>query len=543
MNPSSREEYAQLAIRDALIRQGVDPARAEAEARSRVMAAAEEMAAVTYGNGADVDNLAAADTPFEMDSGVGRPAVPQSERVFRDDNTGGMAAQVAAREAAANASWEERGRYYGPKEAALAETYGPAGAANADVTESQLNARLRRREAEEVQRHSGFEEERRIARMAERAGIPISQAKELVQQGYNQSAADRGIPSPAAWQVSGQNRTVPPDFDHFSDSYAGLREAVAEKRSADKAARKAEVSKRAMLAQNPMGYIGRDDITEEQRAIVTDRLQGRRKSVDDPRIRVAEIQAKSATDAATAERESRVSQQQWLETTRIAAEERAAARAEANAVAQRQFDSEQKALDREARMAEGDAVREEAAAQRQADLDERQRQHAETMQRLESQDAANQRRHEEAQLATQQQFDRSTQQFEARYGLDERKIEAEKQAAADAMQRAEREQLLRSMESSYTPGVRNIAAGDYESPEAQEALRQMAAASDQTWLGFWEADGRRMDGILERLGVNDPVQRRQLVERFGYGLENDFFGAGGDGRGGALSYWLAGRPK
>lgn len=539
MNPGSREEYAQLAIRDALIRQGVDPARAEEEARRRVMSAAEEMAAVTYGNGADVDNLAAADTPFEMDSGVGRPPVPQSERVFRDDNTRGMAAQVAAREAAANASWEERGRYYGPKTAAYENTYGPIGAA--DVTPAQEQARLRRRESEEVQRHSGFEEESRIARMAERAGIPISQAKELVQQGYNQSAADRGIPSPAAWQVSGQNRTVPPDFDHFSDSYAGLREAVAEKRSADKAARKAEVSKRAMLAQNPMGYIGRDDITEEQRAIVTDRLQGRRKPADDPRIRIAEIQAKSATDAATSERESRVSQQQWLETTRIAAEERAAARAEANAVAQRQFDSEQKALDREARMAEGDAVREEAAAQRQADLDERQRQHAETMQRLESQDAANQRRHEEAQAANQQQFERSTQQFEARYGLDETKLKQAEKEAADLKARIESESLLKPMEAQYGEGVRSIAAGDYGTPAAQDALQQMARDSDQGWLGFWEADGRRMDAILLRLGVTDQNARRALVEQFGYGSPGLLPGSG-DGRGGLLSNWFAGRP-
>lgn len=539
MNPGSREEYAQLAIRDALIRQGVDPARAEEEARRRVMSAAEEMAAVTYGNGADVDNLAAADTPFEMDSGVGRPPVPQSERVFRDDNTGGMAAQVAAREAAANASWEERGRYYGPKTAAYEETYGPIGAA--EVAPAQEQARLRRREAEEVQRHSVFEEESRIARMAERAGIPISQATELVQQGYNQSAADRGIPSPAAWQVSGQNRTVPPDFDHFSDSYAGLRKAVAEKRSADKTARKAEVSKRAMLAQNPMGYIGRDDITEEQRAIVTDRLQGRRKSVDDPRIRVAEIQAKAASDQAGAERESRVSQQQWLENTRIAAEERAAARAEANAVAHRQFDSEQKALDREARMAEGDAVREEAAAQRQADLDERQRQHAETMQRLESQDAANQRRHEEAQAANQQQFALSTQQFEARYGQEETKLKQAEKEAADLKARIESESLLKPMEAQYGEGVRSIAAGDYGTPAAQDALQKMARDSDQGWLGFWEADGRRMDAILLRLGVTDQNARRALVEQFGYGSPGLLPGSG-DGRGGLLSNWFAGRP-
>lgn len=526
--PSRQADYAQLAIRDALIRQGIDPAEAEREAAGRVLRASRE-AAVSYGNGADVDNLAAADTPFAMEPDIA---------------SGGTSdALLAAREARAAADWEQRGNYYGPKEAALTETYGPAGAANDAVTEAQLNARLRRREAEEVQRHSGFEEEQRIARMAKRAGLSIEEARALVQRGYDSAAAARGIPAGAAWQASGQNRTVPPDFDQFRDAYSGLRDAVKNTRMADEAARKTEVAKRAQLAQNPMGYIGRDDVTAEQRDIVNARLQGRRRSADDPRIRVAEIQAKAASDQIESERESRVSQQQWLEQTRIAAEERAAERAEANAVAQRQFESEQKALDRDARASEGNAAREEANAMRQADLEDRRRQHEETMRRLESQDAANQRRHEEAQAANQQQFDRSTQQFEARYGLDEQKIEAERKATEDAMRRAEREQLMRSMEGMYTPGVRNIAEGDYESPEAQKALRSMAAASDQTWLGFWEEDGRRMDGILERLGVNDPVQRRQLVERFGYGLENDFFGMGGDGRGGALSYWLAGRPR
>lgn len=526
--PSRQEDYAQLAIRDALIRQGIDPVEAEREAARRVLEASQE-AAVSYGNGADVDNLAAADTPFEMDAFV---TVPQSERVFRDDPTRGMAAQVAAREAAAAADWEQRGNYYGPKEAERAATYGPIGAADDEVTAAQLNARLRRRESEEVRRHSSFAEEQRIARMAKRAGLTIEDARALVQQGYDQAAEARGIPPGATWQASGQNRTVPPDFDQFSDAYAGLRDAVKNKRMADDAGRKAEVAKRAQLAQNPMGYLGRDDITEEQRDIVNARLQGRRRSTDDPRIRVAEIQAKAASDQVAAERESRVSQQQWAETTRLAAER-----------ARQEFEKEQNRINNEARMAEGNAARQAANELRQKDLDDARLKHEELMGRMNAAEDEAARRHDAAQTESKNQFTAQMKQFEARYGLDERKIEAEKQAAADAMQRAEREQLLRSMESSYTPGVRNIAAGDYESPEAQEALRQMAAASDQTWLGFWEADGRRMDGILERLGVNDPVQRRQLVERFGYGLENDFFGAGGDGRGGALSYWLAGRPK
>lgn len=539
MKPDRQKDYAQLAIRDSLIMQGMDPADAEREAGRRVLQAAQE-AAVSYGNGADVDNLAAADTPFEMDVSV---AVPQGARVFRDDPTRGMAAQVAAREAAAAADWEQRGAYYGPKEATLAATFGPAGAANDAVTEDQLNARLRRREAEEVQRHSSFEEEQRIARMAKRAGLTIEDARALVQQGYDQAAEARGIPPGAAWQASGQNRTVPPDFDQFRDAYSGLRDAAKNRRMADEAARKTEVAKRAQLAQNPMGYLGRNDITEEQRELVAQRLQGRRRPGDDPRIRVAEIQAKAGVDQAAAERESRISQQQWLENTRIAAEERAATRAEANALAQREFDAEQKALDRTARASEGDAAREEAAALRQADLDERRRQHDELMQRMAAQEAEAARRHEAAQATGQQQFDAQMKQFEARYGLDERKLDQAKQEAEDLRARLESEAILKPMEAKYGEGVRAIAAGDYESPEAERTLQRMAAASDQSWTGFFPSDAQRMDAILARLGMSDAAARQRLVSIYGTGRNWD---KGDRGRRGLFSdiyYGLYGDPS
>ena len=134
------DDYDQIFLRDSLIRGGMDPVQAEREAAMRVLrekreralasmprtadgrpalgedeaafdsAMAMAMGQAGYGNGADIDNLAAAATPVVMDAGLG---VPQSERVFKDDPTQGLAGVLAAREAAAARNWEERGAHYG----------------------------------------------------------------------------------------------------------------------------------------------------------------------------------------------------------------------------------------------------------------------------------------------------------------------------------------------------------------------------------------------------------------------------------------------
>lgn len=242
-------------------------------------------------------------------------------------------------------------------------------------------------------------------------------------------------------------------------------------------------------------------------------------------VQVAEIQAGASRDNATAEREAR-----------IAAQELARLDAEKN----REFDAEQRQLDRDARMAEGNAAREAATVQRQEELDLRRQQHEENMLRIQQQDAAAQRRHEEALAANAEQAAARQQQFEARFGLDKGKMDADRAAQEQAMERAERERKLGTLESLYGPGVRNIADGDYESPSAQTALETMAAKSDQSWTGFYNADATRMDAILERIGVNDPATRRTLVNKFGLSAM-PFSGPGG--RSGPISglvNWFSG---
>lgn len=521
VSPAEREEALRvLRAKQALALEGMPrtpdgrPALNEDEAAFDAGMAMAMGQSLSYGNGAEVDNLEAAGTPIVME---------------RDLMPGSSEALLAARAAEEARDWEERGQFYGQQRQAYEAEFGPIGARNADVTSEQLQSRERRREREDVRRHSPYAEEQRIARMAERAGVSMAEARAMVQQGYDQAAADRGIPASAAWQVDGPNRSVPPDFDQFRDAYTGLRDAVRDKRAEDKAARMAEVSKRAMLAQNPMGYLGRTDITDEQRELVTQRMQGRRRPGDDPRIRVAEINAKSAVDAASTQ-----------ERMRIEADDRRAAMVEADAKAKREFEAEQNRINNEARKAEGDANREAAVAERQADLEREKMRHEQLMRTMDEQSAEAARRHEDLKTQSAQQFTRSSQQFDARYGLDKKKLEQDEKEAEDLKARIESEALLKPMEAKYGEGVRAIAAGDYGTPDSQSSLERIAADADQSWSGFYNSDAARMDAVLDRLGVSDPAVRRELVNRFGLSAMS---ASGPGGRSGPISgivNWFSG---
>lgn len=503
-----------------LIGQGMSEADAEMAAAKQMLA---EQRAVTAGNGAEIDNLAGAATPVAIEPTVGRVAPPQEDRVFADDPTGGNASILAAR-AQADA---ERAAWYnspeGPGGSAAADTakwyqtFGDARTpqSRAAMTPVQQAARAMQRENEDNLRNHEDYVGLEVQRLADRTG----KTERAILEEFG--PIDLSGRSDAARAVAMQQREA---------ARAMLQAEARDLRRADLAQRRQEASRRAMAQVNPLAYAGRQDITEAQRDAVLARYPGGSRFADDPRVRVADINAKAAADQVAAEREARISQQQWLEQTRLAAEERAAKLADDRAAATRQFDAEQKRLDRQLKSGETAATLENAAGARADALEADRLKHQEAMQRMAEQSKDADRRHAEVlrQLANQ-------------YGMAETKMEREKQRIDDALKLAERNQLLQSMEEKYGPGVRAIADGDYGLPDAQNTLQRMAADSDKAWLGFWEEDGRRMDGILERLGVADPAKRRELVEQFGYGLENDFFGAGGDGRGGVLSYLFSGR--
>jgi hypothetical protein len=116
--------------------------------------------------------------------------------------------------------------------------------------------------------------------------------------------------------------------------------------------------------------------------------------------------------------------------------------------------------------------------------------------------------------------------------------------SAELLARREREAtVVVPLEAKYGPGVRHILAGSYETPEAQESLESMAAASDQSWTGFYNSDAVRLDSTLQRLGVADPSVRRGLVNRYGLG---PMAATGPGGRSGPISNtvnWWSGPPR
>jgi hypothetical protein len=261
----------QLEIEEQLLAQGMPPREAAMTAARTAMQ--EEAPSVSAGNGAEVDNLEAAATPIEMEASLGRIAPPQSERVYQDDPTMGMAGMVAAREDAAAQNWAARGEYYDAKEQEQAELYGPYGVSRDELTNAQKIARGERAQREADVRHNPREEEARIRRLADRAGIPYAQAEAMVQAGYNREAERMQMPSDSRWQVATPgNPTETPEFSTFSAAHKDLRQLGSDRRAAERAARQQAVQRMRMAQTNPLEYMNRDDISDWNRMVTADQM-------------------------------------------------------------------------------------------------------------------------------------------------------------------------------------------------------------------------------------------------------------------------------
>ena len=281
----------QLELERQLIAQGMDPREAEMAAARGVMmgdnasravradravAEYEDATGMSLGNGADLDNLdgAAADLVVEdiLGGPLSRPSVPQSERVFKDDPTGGLAGVVAAREAAADANWAERGEYYDAKEQEQAELYGPYGDPSA-VNNQQKENRARVAQREARVRHNPRQEEARIRRLADRAGIPYAEAEAMVQAGYEREADRMKMPEGSRWDVAAPgNPTALPEFSTFSEAHKDLRQLGSDQRAAEKAARQQAVQRTRQAQTNPLEYMNRNDIGDWNRMVAADRM-------------------------------------------------------------------------------------------------------------------------------------------------------------------------------------------------------------------------------------------------------------------------------
>jgi hypothetical protein len=452
-------------------------------------------------------NLAAANSQFEMEPTIGGDSQWQS---FVNETPG------SERQATLNPEGYAMQREMvaeGHREQAQAEMakYGTG----SDLNPTQQQARMDLRDADDRRRHQPHVEEQRIARMAQRAGVTMAEARKMVNDGYQSAGASRQMHPDSRMVVGQPNDSPPPSSDYARDAYQDLRDAGTDRRSAALNARNTEVAKRAQLLLNPMSYLAREDITPDQRQVVTARMTPPRGRSGDPRIAVAEINAAAETTRITAEREARINQQQWAEKTRIAAEAAAVARAAEAAAAANTFAAEQAKLDREARVTAQEAARTEADAARAEQKLADEHKQAQTMAALATADNKADHRQEQTMTQMRGQFDAESNARTA----------ARTDAAAEAAKQ-EKELLMRSFDK-YGEGARHIADGDYDTPAAGESLRSMAADSDQSWTGFYNSDARRMDAILLRLGVQDPDVRRNLVDQYGRGGVGMAPGTGG----------------
>ena len=261
----------QLEIERDLIAQGMDPRDASAVAARNVMPAS--------GNGAELDNLDGAATPLSVESELGGPggriAPPQSERVYRDDPTMGMAGMLAAREEAQAMRDAERAAIYGQRHQEYVDEYGMTGTPGAaPLTQDQQDARAARTLREAEARHAPYAEDARIARMAARAGVPVPVAAKMVQGGYDDYAKQMNA---QPWTVAGVNNTTEvPDFAQMAYAHRELRQIGDERRRQEQAAREQAVIRRRMAQSNPLEYMNRNDIGDWNRMIVANQLLGPR---------------------------------------------------------------------------------------------------------------------------------------------------------------------------------------------------------------------------------------------------------------------------
>jgi hypothetical protein len=199
---------------------------------------------------AGLDNLEAAATPLEVDP---------------------MAGMVAAREAAAAANWDARGTEYAARTQAYTDQYGMQGTPGAAPLNTEQHSARRNREMREREaRHTPYEEDARIRRLARRAGIPERQAAAMVQQGYDEYAAGQNS---EPWTVAGvDNTTERPEFAQMSYAHRALRQAGNERKDAELAARQQALVRTRQAQTNPLEYMNRRDISEWNQMVAADQM-------------------------------------------------------------------------------------------------------------------------------------------------------------------------------------------------------------------------------------------------------------------------------
>ncbi len=274
---------------------------------------------------------------------------------------------------------------------------------------------------------------------------------------------------------------------------------------------------------------------EQQQRVIESRMTGNRQDNNDPRLAMAQLDAETRRAEG---QETRASNREIAEANRIAARE------------EREGVRETETLRLTSR--DKDADRKHAELMQQQDKEMKL-----MLQKMESGDAAAVLRSKETLASIQAQIATSEKTATARADADRHAADQTLEGvrltagATESRVKATENQLAKTTEAGQAakreaeavafagPGGMDIVRGNLETPEAQEALKRLAAKADQTWNGFFTEDARRLDAMLVRIGIVDPAQRRQLVQQ--YGIDSDI--PGQRGRGALSSAWRVGHPE
>ena len=472
-----------------------------------------------------------------------------------DERRAQIAADFDAAVAAKEAKWARGEEDRLAQNKAEVEKYGHGN--EREITRDQAAARYERDVSEDKMRQDPAVVEARIKRMAKAAGISFSEAEAMYDQGM---------------EANGGGDT----FEEFRRGTKDLRKMANDRSLAKQKAARDSWQATAYLAGGSQNLNSGNRGIYNQAAAIDDpakqaeflsqfrQTPGNFQS-NDPRIQVAQIQAEAAKANAAAEREGRNSQNQWLETTRIAAEERMAKiRADAEQERQR-FEAEQKKLEIDARGSEGNATREEAAKIRQAELDQQQKQFEQTMKKMELQHLEQMARLEAAAKEATQRHAETLEGMRgdtaARTAGAAATVEGARITAgaateeAGAKRDAAADQQRMTMElglQEKSPGLYDVMTGNPSTEDAIRELKDIAAGADRFQYlpggGFGAREAASMNDKLKRLQrqaelmglkspLADPEYRRELIKQWGY--RSGWSG----GRGGWMGDWFNPMPE
>ena len=472
-----------------------------------------------------------------------------------DERRAQIAADFDAAVAAKESRWARGEEDSLAQNQAEREKYGTG--ANSEVTKDQAAARYERKVAEDKMRQHPSVVEARLKRMAAAAGISMSEARASYEAGMEENGGGE-------------------TFDEFRRGTQDLRDKATDRRLAAQQAAKDNWRATAMLAGGSQNINSGNRAIYDQAAAIDDpakqaeflsqfrQTPGNFQS-NDPRIQVAQIQAEAAKANAAAEREGRNSQNQWLETTRIADEERARAAQMFDATKRQEFDAEQKRLEREFTAAQGDKAREDAVLVREQELEQRRQEHAERMaaeeRRYQLSREENAAREKAAELRHAETLEAMRGDSAARTAGAAATVEGARITAgaateeADAKRDAAAEQQRMAMElglQEKSPGLYDVMTGNPSTEDAIRELKRIAASADRFQYfpggGFGAREAESMNDHLKRLqrqaevmGIEsplaDPEYRRELIKQWGYSS-----GWAG-GRGGWMGDWFNPMPE